>query len=1060
MFDKSGRYIIENYGRKTVFSSFLPGISGKLGIPVWSFYVNRGQGISSFGSSDKDHSIMEFYPAHQAYQMTKRQGFRTFVKKDGKYLEPFADEKNKSAMYIGMNEFEIEEVNEEEGIRTNVLYYTLPGENIGGLVREVTFKNISGKKMHLEVLDGMPALIPYGVSLSEIKDIGQTVKAWMKVEDEQIRLPYFRVRTSITDSIAVQEIKEGNYSFAVTEDGDRLPVIVDPEVIFSYDTSLTKSVGLEEGKLTELLERRQITENNVPCSFFAIEKELGDEESFTIYEITGAVESKEILKEFSDKCVGRKYFEDKRAESIRLTEDLCEVIHTKTGNPVFDAYCKQTYLDNLLRGGYPVKIGKEKIFYLYSRKHGDIERDYNFFQMLPEFYSQGNANFRDVNQNRRCDVMFAPYVGDANIKTFYNLIQTDGYNPLQVQKAVYTIEAEKVKRLEHFVKDDFISQLKNVLSKPFTPGSLAGFAGNNKILKRVEGKDESCVLEEFVGAVMDEAQSIISASFGEGYWTDHWTYNLDLVETYLAIYPDKEEELLFDDASFTYYESQAAVNPRRLRYEETEKGIRQYHTLNYEIKKGISGQCVRAKYGKGDIYYTTLMEKLLLLCSVKFAALDPYGMGIEMEGGKPGWYDALNGLPGLLGSSMCETYELRRMLDFVIEELQNYGRTVVCAEEIADMMTRLSDALGAEAGNDRATYREVLSDKAVQEESLTWNMTTWNTINAIKEEYREKTLFGLSGKTVEVSAKEALHILHRFRTLVSAGIERALECGKGISPAYFTYEVTDYEKTEAGIIVKQVNLGLMPRFLEGPVRFMKLNIPKEEKEDMYRRVKESGMYDEKLRMYKVNESLRETGFEVGRTRAFTPGWLENESIWLHMEYKYLLELLKSGMYKEFIEDFKDAAVPFLDAGVYGRSPLENSSFIVSSANSNGKIHGKGFVARLSGSTAEFIHMWQIMMFGLQPFRMGKNGTELRIMPMFPRYLIGQDKKIEAVFLGKIPITFRLAEQKDYTPGSYEVRIKILHEDARTEEYEDGIVTSDTALLVRSGKVKRIEVFMS
>ncbi len=1070
MFDKMGRYVIEDFGKKTVFSSFLPGISGRLGIPVWTFYVNRGQGISSFGSGDKDHSIMEFYPAYQAYQMTKRQGFRTFVKKDGRYMEPFSDEGKKTAMYIGMNEFEIEEVDSTEGLQTNVLYYTLPEENIGGLVREVTFRNVSGKRMQLQVLDGMPALIPYGVSLTHMKEIGQTAKAWMQVEDAENRLPYFRVRASIADSIAVQEIKEGNYSFAVTENGEKLPVIVDPEVVFSYDTSLTSAVGLEEMNLTELLECGQITENNVPCSFFAIEKELEAEESVTIYEVIGMVESKEILREFSDKCVGRKYFEAKRAEAVRLTEELCEVIHTETGNPVFDAYCKQTYLDNLLRGGYPVKLGREKIFYLYSRKHGDIERDYNFFQMSPEFYSQGNANFRDVNQNRRCDVLFTPYVGDMNIKTFYNLIQTDGYNPLLVQRAVYTIKEEKVDKLSVFIKDDLLSQTKEELSKPFTPGSLARFVKKYKILKMVEGGRESTALEEFTGAVMDEADSAVNASFGEGYWTDHWTYNLDLVETYLSVYPDKEESLLFDDASFTYFESQAAVNPRRLRYEETEKGIRQYHTLNHEVKKEVNRQIVRTGYGKGDTYYTTLMEKLLLLCAVKVATLDPYGMGIEMEGGKPGWYDALNGMPGLLGSSMCETYELCRMLDFVIEELERYKRTVVCAEEIVDLMTGLNNALEIQSGKSVPEGNAVLiseTGRFTQEGGVpaagdvAWSgMETWKALNDVKEEYRERTLFGVSGKTAEIPAKEAVYILKRFRALVLAGIERAVAYGNGMSPAYFTYEVTDYEKTGNGIDVKEVRLGQMPYFLEGPVRFLKLNASKEEKEKLYRKVKNSGMYDERLRMYKVNESLSEVSFEVGRSKAFTPGWLENESIWLHMEYKYLLELLKSEMYGEFIEDFENAAVPFLDADVYGRSPMENSSFIASSANHNEKLHGKGFVARLSGSTAEFIHMWQIMMFGPHPFSMETGELKLRIMPLFPEYLIGEEKKIQAVFLGKIPVVFYLAEKKAYIPGGYEIKIRIIRQDSSMEEYENGIISGIDALAVRNGEVKQIQVFMN
>lgn len=1044
MFDKNGRYIVENYGKGSVFASFLPGISGKLGIPIWTFYVNRGQGITSFGSGDKDHSIMEFYPAHQAYQMVKRQGFRTFVKKDGKYLEPFSTDENKLTMYIGKNEFEIEERNETEGLLTNVLYYTLPEEAIGGLVREVTFRNISGKRMKLQILDGMPALIPYGVSLSHIKDIGQTVKAWMQVEDVESGLPYFRVRASVADSIAVQEIEEGNYSFAVTESGERLPIIVDPEVIFSYDTSLTKAVELEEGNLSELLSRPQITQNNVPCSFFALEKELEDGESVTIYEVTGMVESKERLKTFSDKCVGKEYFFRKHQDSIRLTEELCEVIHTKTGNSVFDAYCKQTYLDNLLRGGYPVRLGK-KIFYLYSRKHGDIERDYNFFQMSPEFYSQGNANFRDVNQNRRCDVLFTPYVGDSNIKTFYNLIQTDGYNPLQVQKAIYTVKEEKLAKIGGLIKDDCMSQLKEELKDSFTPGSLARFVRNRNILKEAAGKSEDCLLEELIGEVMDEADSAMNASFGEGYWTDHWTYNLDLVETYLAVYPEREEELLFDDASFTYYESRATINPRRLRYEETEKGIRQYHTLDHRVKEGVKGEYVRTDYGKGEIYRGTLIEKLILLCAVKFAALDPYGMGIEMEGGKPGWYDALNGMPGLLGSSMCETYELHRNLDFVITQLEKYDRSVLCAEEMAALFLNLNAVLEAAVdGNGEIAWKD---------------MDTWNAINDRKEEYREKTLFGLSGTMAEIPAAEALEILKRFRLLVSAGISRAIEYGGGIAPAYFTYKVTDYEKREDGIHIKEVEIGQLPHFLEGSVRFMKLNLSMEERKSMYRRVKKSGMYDEKLKMYKVNESLKDAGFEIGRAKAFTPGWLENESIWLHMEYKYLLELLKSGMYEEFSEDFRTCAVPFLDEQVYGRSPLENSSFIVSSANHNEKIHGKGFVARLSGSTAEFIHMWQIMMFGLTPFYQEEGELKLRFMPTIPEYLIGEDRKVEAVFLGKTPVSLFFEERRSYVPGNYKLTALVNYESKRVVKYESGVIPGEDAALIRDGKVEKIDLLL-
>ena len=41
------------------------------------------------------------------------------------------------------------------------------------------------------------------------------------------------------------------------------------------------------------------------------------------------------------------------------------------------------------------------------------------------------------------------------------------------------------------------------------------------------------------------------------------------------------------------------------------------------------------------------------------------------------------------------------------------------------------------------------------------------------------------------------------------------------------------------------------------------------------------------------------GKKLGRSRVFAPGWLENESIFLHMHYKFLLETLRSGLAAEF-----------------------------------------------------------------------------------------------------------------------------------------------------------------
>ncbi|MDM7320106.1 MAG: cellobiose phosphorylase, partial [Fervidobacterium sp.] len=90
-FDENKRFVVENYNNSKPFASFLPGIAGKKGIPLWVFYVNRAQAIASFGIAHKDNPIMEFHPAFRSYQVIFTHGFRTFVKdlSMDAFFEPF-----------------------------------------------------------------------------------------------------------------------------------------------------------------------------------------------------------------------------------------------------------------------------------------------------------------------------------------------------------------------------------------------------------------------------------------------------------------------------------------------------------------------------------------------------------------------------------------------------------------------------------------------------------------------------------------------------------------------------------------------------------------------------------------------------------------------------------------------------------------------------------------------------------------------------------------------------------------------------------------------------------
>ena len=86
----SGSFEIDGYNWAKPFSNFLPGIAGKWGIPLWCYYVNRGQAVCSVGVRDKNGQILEFQSFNLAVSRVNREGFRTFLKIDGgPVYEPF-----------------------------------------------------------------------------------------------------------------------------------------------------------------------------------------------------------------------------------------------------------------------------------------------------------------------------------------------------------------------------------------------------------------------------------------------------------------------------------------------------------------------------------------------------------------------------------------------------------------------------------------------------------------------------------------------------------------------------------------------------------------------------------------------------------------------------------------------------------------------------------------------------------------------------------------------------------------------------------------------------------
>ncbi|WP_461206655.1 hypothetical protein [Clostridium sp. DL1XJH146] len=1029
--DEQGFYVIENYDKKQPFASFLAGIAGVEGIPMWSFYVNRGQGISSFGIENKNNCIMEFFPANEAYKMVHTNGFRTFLKviKDKKkfVFEPFSvnEETNiERIMKIKNNELRLVEINNDLDLEIEITYFTIPKEDFSALGRRVKVYNNSKGKINIEILDGLSAIIPYGVENEAYKSVGNTLRSWIKAEIKEDKTVKYQVRASTGDTTKIDKIDNSYFYVAFDENTNILKPIIDPEYIFGYDTSLRNPIEFKENNVKNLSDNDSVSYNKVPCAFSGKEKEVGAKASTSIYSYIGYVKDNEVFSKSLERVCSEEYFNTKINESNLIIEDISKDVNTETSYTLFDKYIKQCYIDNVLRGGYPMQVG-DKVYYVYSRKHGDLERDYNFFSLEPNYYSQGNGNFRDVNQNRRMDIFIHPFTGMENIKLFSELIQMDGYNPLVIKGKKFYLDENVKNDILKLVNKDERDTLEIMLDDKFTLGELYGV---------IKGEDKERT-NELLNTIVTLASEDTEADFAEGFWVDHWTYNLDLIEEFLNVYPDKEEDLLIKDENYKFYNSPEYVLPRKEKYVVDEGKIRQYVTL----KKKENDLNQWLSDSNGNIYKTNLFTKLFMLAGIKFMSLDMKGFGIEMEAGKPGWNDAMNGLPGLIGSSFAETAELKRLLIFIKEHINVLNNPVKVPEEFYIAMNRVESVLS-----------EKLSEKIN-------GLQYWDKVSTIRENFREQTNYTVSGINSVIEKNSFESLINKMIDKIDLGIEEIKSLNNNNIPTFMYYNITEYSIDEEEIKPLDVEVNFLPLFLEGYARYFKTNVDDEEKRLHYNFVKNSDIFDKKLKMYKTSESLEKASYEIGRAKSFTPGWLERESIFMHMGFKYLLELLKNGLYEEFYVDLKEAMPPFMEPKVYGRSILENSSFIASSSNPDERNHGRGFIARLSGTTVEMINIWKLMMFGSDIFTFDDGVLRFKLNPILSKDFF-KEGILVTTLLGNIEVTYINKNNKDTFGPNKGIVEEVTLTDVNNNKIQinNSDITGKVAEMIRNGEILKIE----
>lgn len=1082
-FDDEGWFEIVNYNWSKPLSSFLPGIAGIWGVPSWCYFVNRNQLICSLGVHDKDGAILEFISFNQALNLVGQTGFRTFIRINSEVYEPFIkrdDPSLRQTLWVRPHELMIEELNRERGLDTKVLYFPLVDSPAAGLFRKVEIRNTSNVDRTIEVIDGAARLIPYGTSFEHQKVTARHVEALMQVSmvDD---VAVYRLKQTAADEAQVGKITGAHFMASRILEGKlkALGAIIDPRRVFGDTDQFTTPWAFQEMGLEEILDQDQLSINQTPCAFSSWQARLDPGESFAYVVFLGHAKTPNILDDFVQRMEHTKFIHTQRQANQEVIQSVTDCAATVSSDALFDAYCEHTFLDNVIRGGRPYKLGRTShasIIQVYGRQNADLERDYHWLELEPTYLSQGNGHYRSVYQNRRMDSWFFPWVGDRIIKQFMNLIQLDGYNPLDVNIQRYqALDPEDAYLIIERVDPDFdrMGHIGSMIRNGFSPGELALLLDEAVQVEKEE-------LRELLDQILSECEELEVGGLHVGYWVDHWLYNLDAIEVFLSIFPDRLFDILLDDPTYTFFDNPDIVLPRSLKTFVLDGKVRRYGAVKRDAEKERMiaerrNDPHKVRDREGEIYHTTLLVKLLCMVVTKAAALDPLGLGIEMEADKPGWNDSLNGLPGMFGSSLCQSLVLIRALRFLISSVEILTASgigeIVVYEELVELLTDLTKVnhQSLNHANDPGLHR--------------W----WDERVTLLETYRDKTRLGVDGKEVNLSMDQLNRYLKGALRLVEYAIltSKLATHENGVPVSYLRFDVTDYQdlgkKDLRGWIPVKAEAFEPKRvamFLEGAVHYMR-TFP-DRAEEVYESVRASELFDNQLLMFRVCESLEQEPPELGRITAYPPGWLEHASIYTHMSFKWMLELLRAGLYDAFFETLKTSLPPFMKPEIYGRSTLENSSFIVSSAYPDSRLHGQAFQPRLSGVTAEWLQIWTLMVAGPQPFTILDNDElALSFSPAIPDWLFTNEPRrlsIEAfanevevppdsftfVFLGQVLVTYHNPARKS-TWGSDPARIvsgTFEYVDGRRQTHEGSTYTGQVALDVREGRVRRIDLVLA
>ena len=110
----------------------------------------------------------------------------------------------------------LEETNKTLGLKFSVDFFNVPEDKYAGLIRVLRIENIGKKDVQVEVLDGLPLIVPYGVDNYNLKMMRCLVQSFVEVTNFKKNAPFFKGKVRQEDRPETIRIKEGNFYVGFT----------------------------------------------------------------------------------------------------------------------------------------------------------------------------------------------------------------------------------------------------------------------------------------------------------------------------------------------------------------------------------------------------------------------------------------------------------------------------------------------------------------------------------------------------------------------------------------------------------------------------------------------------------------------------------------------------------------------------------------------------------------------------------------------------------------------------------------------------------------------------